>query len=99
VQWNVTNTGSAAWDPAAVDLVFVGGTRMFLQSPIALESTVAPGGSVTLKAEMKALRNTSGYVTNFALRRGEVTFCTVGISILVQTNDPPQWEGSPRSSE
>lgn len=90
MQWNVTNTGTAAWDPGTVDLVFVGGTRMFMRSPIALAESVSPGQSVTLAADMKALRNTSSYVTNFALRRGGTFFCVVGIKIFVQTDNPPQ---------
>ena len=85
VLWNVTNTGTAAWDPGTVDLVYIGGTVMFLKSPIPLEERVAPGQTVTLRADMKALRNTSSYVTQFALRRGDTYFCVLGVKIFVQS--------------
>ena len=75
VQWNVTNTGASAWEPGAVDFVYAGGTRMYFEPVIPLAESVAPGQSITLSVDMKALRNTSSYVTAWALRRGDAYFC------------------------
>jgi hypothetical protein len=84
VRWNVTNTGTAAWEPGEVDLIYSGGTRMFFSPVIPLPERVAPGESTTLTVDMKALRNTSSYVTTWTLRRGETYFCTLSVMIYVQ---------------
>ena len=34
--------------------------------------------------DMKALRNTSSYITNWSLRRGDTYFCALSLKILVQ---------------
>ncbi len=84
VRWDVTNTGAAAWEPGSVDLIYSGGTRMYFEPVIPLTQTVAPGQSITLTVDMKALRNTSSYVTIWTLRRGDFYFCTLSSKILVQ---------------
>ncbi len=84
VRWDVTNTGAAAWEPGSVDLIYSGGTRMYFAPAIPLTQTVAPGQSTTLTVDMKALRNTSSYVTTWTLRRGDIYFCTLSVKILVQ---------------
>jgi hypothetical protein len=84
VRWDVTNTGTAAWDPRTVDLVYTGGTRMYFSPVIPLPESVAPGESVTLNVDMKALRNTSSYVTTWALRDGDTYFCALSVKIYVQ---------------
>ena len=84
VRWDVTNTGTAAWDPGTVDLIYTGGTQMYYSPVIPLAQSVAPGQSVTLIVDMKALRNTSSYVTTYALRRGDAYFCRLSVKIYVQ---------------
>ena len=84
VRWNVTNIGTAAWDPGIVDFVYAGGTRMYFDPVIPLAESVAPGETITLGVDMKALRNTSSYVTTWTLRRGDVYFCTLSAMIYVQ---------------
>ena len=84
VRWDVTNTGTAAWEPGTVDLVYTHGTRMYFSPTIALEHRVAPGDTAALSVGMKALRNTSSYITNWALRRGDTYFCALSLKIFVQ---------------
>jgi len=84
VRWNVTNTGSAAWDPGVVDLAYSGGTRMYYEPVIPLTQVVAPGEDVTLTVDMKALRDTRSYATSWALRRDDTYFCDLGVRIYVQ---------------
>jgi hypothetical protein len=84
VRWTITNTGSAAWQPGEVDLDFVGGTAMHFSPVMALPEVVAQGQSITLSVDMKALRNTSSYVTTWALRQGDAHFCRLSLLIYVQ---------------
>ncbi|HET6845565.1 MAG TPA: NBR1-Ig-like domain-containing protein [Anaerolineales bacterium] len=84
VRWDVTNTGTAPWEPGSVELVYTGGTQMYYSPVIPLPQRVAPGQKTTLIADMKALRNTSSYVTTWALRRGDSYFCRLSIKIYVQ---------------
>lgn len=83
VQWNVTNTGMDAWEPGTVDLIYTHGTRMHSIPILALDHRVAPGQSITLTVDLKALKNTSSYITNWALRRGDLYFCALSLKIFV----------------
>lgn len=87
MRWNVTNTGTAAWEPGEVDLIYAGGTRMFYSPVVPLPERVAPGQSITLSAGMKAQRDTRAYVTTYTLRRGEAVFCSLSVRIYVQWSE------------
>jgi hypothetical protein len=87
VNWVISNTGSATWYPASVEFVFAGGTKMYQSTLVHLKSTVAPGQTVGLAADMKAPKNSSTYTSSWSLRRGTEYFCPARVTIWVEA--PP----------
>jgi hypothetical protein len=84
VGWKLTNTGSQTWTPGSVEFTYVSGTRMHRESVEQLETSVPPGQSVILTAEMRAPSNSTGYRSYWSLRQGDVYFCRVSVSIYVK---------------
>ena len=84
VGWKVTNTGSQTWTPGSVEFTYLSGARLHRDSVVQLKSSVPPGQSVILTAEMRAPRNSTGYKTYWSLRQGDVFFCRLSLSIYVE---------------
>ncbi len=83
VGWSVTNTGSDIWDPGSVVFTYVSGAKLHIDPTIHLETTVGPGDSVVLSAQMRAPKISAPYTTHWSLRQGDVFFCPVTVSIYV----------------
>src|SRR5512140_43412 len=83
VGWNLTNTGTATWDPTDFLFVYVAGKHMSLSEVVHLPTTVAPGESTVLSVPVKAPVNTNDYTMHWALTRGGDAFCRVTLSIRV----------------
>jgi hypothetical protein len=81
--WLVRNTGTAVWDPGAVEFVYLGGTRMFVSPQSALQETTEPGNSTLLVADMVAPKSDGAHTTIWALRKGSDYFCRVSVTITV----------------
>lgn len=84
VGWKVTNTGSQTWSPGSVEFTYVSGAQLHRDPVVQLKSSVPPGQSVILTAEMRAPRNSTLYTTFWSLREGDIFFCRVSLSIYVQ---------------
>ena len=84
VGWKVTNSGSETWSPGIVEFTYVSGARLHNDPVEQLESSVSPGGSVILSAEMRAPRNSTLYTTYWSLRQGATYFCRVSVSIYAK---------------
>ncbi len=83
VSWMVKNTGKATWEPGVVDFAYAGGSKMYSYQPVPLTHSSAPGDVTTLSADMVAPKTPNKYTTVWALRRGDVYFCKVNVTIYV----------------
>lgn len=83
IGWKVKNTGTVGWGPDSDVFTYSGGTRMFQSSPVQLPESVAPGNNIVLTADMRAPSSASRYTTSWSLRRGDVFFCRVTLTINV----------------
>ncbi|HSR20367.1 MAG TPA: NBR1-Ig-like domain-containing protein [Anaerolineales bacterium] len=83
VGWSVTNSGSAAWDTESVIFTYLGGAKLHRYPTVELKADVDPGDTVVLSVDMRAPRNATKYTTYWSLRRGEVFFCRLALSIYV----------------
>ncbi len=85
MSWTVGNIGSAEWDPAHVDLIYVSGARMNAPKVADLPNSVPPGQSITLTLTMVA-PNTAGAIKSvWALQQGKSnSFCKLTINLIVQ---------------
>jgi len=83
VGWDIKNDGTAEWDPANVEFVYLGGAKLHNKGSFPLPVTVAPGDEIVLSVPMKAPRNSTRYTTYWGLRQGDVFFCRLMLSIYV----------------
>ncbi len=83
VGWDVTNTGSQAWDSNTVEFTWVGGAKMYDFPVVRLKASVAPGEEVVLSVHMRAPQNSTLYTTHWSLRQGTTYFCGLTESIYV----------------
>jgi hypothetical protein len=84
VGWKVINSGIAEWDTHRVIFTYLGGAKLYQSPTLELQADVDPGESVILSVEMRAPRNSTKYSTYWALRRGDVFFCRLALSIYVE---------------
>jgi hypothetical protein len=80
----VTNTGTAAWVPLSVDFTYVAGSKLYDDPLVHLRAGVAPGQAVVLSVAMTAPRNPTKYTTRWSLRKGDIYFCPLSLSIYVE---------------
>jgi len=84
-KWEIKNTGSEAWDKAAVDYKHYSGTEMQKYEKVFdLPSTVDPDGKITLVVDMIAPNTVGTYSTTWAIVRGDTVLCTLPVSIRVK---------------
>jgi Ig-like domain from next to BRCA1 gene len=83
IGWKVRNTGTAGWDPVALDFMYIAGTRMYQYPSTQLQGAVDPGNTVILSADLRAPRNPGKYSTSWTLRQGDNYFCRVSLTIFV----------------
>ena len=81
--WKVKNTGNVVWDPASVDFVYSGGSRMYQSATAKLQKSVDPGNNVILVADLLTPKVHGHYTTFWSLRRGTEYFCRVSLTIFV----------------
>jgi len=75
VSWTIKNTGTRAWTSNTIDFVYTGGFRSDERPIQDLRSTVAPGGSITVKVQLTASKFPGTYNTFWSLRVGNTKFC------------------------
>ncbi len=81
--WHVRNTGTVLWDPASVDFVFLGGTKMYASSSSKLQASVDPDQKALLVADLMAPRQEGKFTTFWSLRSGQYYFCKLSLTINV----------------
>lgn len=82
--WKVTNTGTATWDPASIEFTYLGGAKLHRDPLVHLKTSVTPGQTVILTADMRAPTNSTLYTTYWSLRHGDTYFCRLAVSIYVE---------------
>lgn len=83
--WKVTNTGTVPWTPETVDFLYLGGAKMYVENPLVkVESSVSPGEAIILTVGMEAPLKEIRYTTYWGLRKGDVYFCRLALSIFVE---------------
>jgi hypothetical protein len=81
--WWVRNTGTLDWDPASIDFVYAGGTKMYASGLNHLQTSVAADARTLLVADMLAPKQTGKYTTIWSLRHGQDYFCQLRLTIYV----------------
>jgi hypothetical protein len=83
--WEIKNTGTEAWDKAAVDYKHLSGTEMQKYGKaFDLPSTVDPDGTITLVVDMVAPNTAGTYTATWAIVTGDTVLCTLPVTIKVK---------------
>ncbi len=83
--WKIKNTGTEAWDKAAVDYKHYSGTEMQkYEKAFDLPSTVDPDGTITLVVDMVAPNTAGTYTATWALVNGDTVLCNLPVTIKVK---------------
>ena len=82
-KWRVKNIGQREWDRNSVDYVYFTGDKFHKVAGYDLEDSVPRGDIQDLVVDMLAPKNAGTYTTNWTLRIGSDTFCTLSLTIVV----------------
>ena len=83
--WEIKNTGTEAWDKAAVDYKHLSGTELQkYDKAFDLPSTVEPDGTITLVVDMVAPNTAGTYTATWAIVTGDTVLCTLPVTIKVK---------------
>lgn len=82
--WTVRNNGQRNWDRSDIDYVYSSGDRIHKVSGYDLDSNVKTGNSIDLGVDMQAPKDEGTYTTTWTMRRGDRTFCTMTLTIIVR---------------
>jgi hypothetical protein len=84
-KWTVKNTGTKTWGSTDVDVMYVGGEKMYqYDSAYNLAKDVAPGESIDITVDMLAPAEAGTYRTTWGLVYGGSAFCTFNLTIKVK---------------
>ena len=86
VSWTVKNNGTKTWTSNTIDFIYTGGYRSTERPIQDLTTTVAPGGSITLKVQLQASKFPGDYNTFWSLRVGNTKFCHMKGSFEIGSN-------------
>ena len=84
VSWTVKNNGTKIWTGNTIDFIYAAGYRSDERPIQDLRSTVAPGGTITLKVRLTASKFPGNYNTYWSLRVGNTKFCHMKQSFEVK---------------
>jgi hypothetical protein len=82
--WTVRNIGQKNWDRNTVDYVYSSGDKIHKISGYDLTKNVKTGDSLELGVDMQAPKSSGTYTTNWTMRAGDKTFCTMTLTIVVK---------------
>lgn len=82
--WTVRNNGQRNWDRNSIDIVYSSGDRIHKVSGYDLDENVRVGDSTDVGVDMQAPKDPGTYNTTWVMRRGDNTFCTMTLSIVVR---------------
>ncbi len=75
ISWTIKNNGTKTWTSNTVDFVNTGGFRNNERPIQDLRSTVAPGGTITVKVLITASKFSGTYNVFWTLKVGNTKFC------------------------
>lgn len=82
--WTVRNNGQRNWDRNSIDIVYSSGDRIHKVSGYDLDENVRVGNSIDVGVDMQAPKDPGTYNTTWVMRRGDNTFCTMTLTIVVR---------------
>ena len=82
--WSVKNIGQKTWDSNSVDFVYDSGAKFYKVAGYDLKSSVKPGETTSLGADMVAPKDSGTYTTTWALRVGQNYFCKMNLTMNVK---------------
>ena len=84
-KWEIKNTGTEAWDKAAVDYKHYSGTEMQKYGKVFdLPDTVDPDEKITLVIDMIAPNTAGTYTATWAIVNGDTVLCNLPVTIKVK---------------
>jgi hypothetical protein len=82
--WTVRNNGQRNWDRNSIDILYSSGDRIHKVSGYDLDDNVRVGDSINVGVDMQAPKDGGTYTTTWVMRRGDRTFCTLTLTIVVR---------------
>jgi hypothetical protein len=82
--WTVRNIGQRNWDRNSIDIVYSSGAKIHKVSGYDLDSNVKVGDSIDVGVDMQAPKDSGTYSTTWVMRRGDSSFCTLNLTIVVR---------------
>jgi hypothetical protein len=82
--WTVRNNGQRNWDRNSIDILYSSGDRFHKVSGYDLDENVRVGDSIDVGVDMQAPKDSGTYNTTWVMRRGDNTFCTMTLTIVVR---------------
>jgi hypothetical protein len=82
--WTVRNNGQRNWDRNSIDILYSSGDRIHKVSGYDLDENVRVGNSTDVGVDMQAPKDPGTYNTTWVMRRGNNTFCTMTLTIVVR---------------
>ena len=82
--WTVRNNGQRNWDRNSIDILYSSGDRIHKVSGYDLDENVRVGNSIDVGVDMQAPKDPGTYNTTWVMRRGDNTFCTMTLTIVVR---------------
>lgn len=83
-RWTLRNNGQREWDRTSIDYIYLSGDRFHKTAAYDLSKNVKVGETVEVIVDMVAPRDAGSYTTNWSLRVGSQTFCTLALTIVVR---------------
>lgn len=83
-KWTIQNIGKKDWDRNSVDYIYLNGDKFHKTAAYDLSKNVKIGETVDVIVDMVAPRDNGSYTTNWSLRVGSQTFCTLALTIRVR---------------
>ena len=83
-KWKVKNIGKKDWENNSTDYIYLTGDKFHKVAGYDLGKTIKAGETRELIVDMLAPKNAGTYTTNWTLRVGSDTFCTLSLTIVVQ---------------
>jgi hypothetical protein len=82
--WRVKNIGQRNWNRTAIDYTYDSGAQMHKVAGYDLSADVRAGATTDITVDMVAPRNSGNYTTTWTLRRSNIEFCRMTLTINVR---------------
>ncbi len=83
-RWQVTNTGTDAWDANSADYRYISGDKIHKTPAYDFNKSVGVGKSTVIIVDMKAPDTAGTYSTTWRISISKIRFCTMKVTIVVK---------------